>query len=87
MTVASVPFSALIWGAALVGVAIVVLGTTVWFVRTRLLDSPNGPDGEVLTLQQLRNLRAKDQITEDEFQMLRRRILVAHGCSEEVADE
>lgn len=61
---------AVFWGLILV-VAIVVLGTGIWFVRRRLFGAST-PDGEeTWSLQHLRDLKASGQITGEEFETLK----------------
>lgn len=62
------------WGLVLIG-AICVLGLGVWLVRRWSLRSTSSQGMETWSLQDLRDLRAADKITEEEFQALRSQIL------------
>ena len=62
------------WCLVLIG-AICVLGAAIWLVRRWTLRSPPTAKPEAWSLQDLRDLRAGGQITEDEFQVLRRALL------------
>jgi hypothetical protein len=54
---------------------ICVLGVLVWWVRRMLLPRPGGGWKDDWSLQHLRDLRGSGQITEAEFQALKRRLL------------
>lgn len=72
---ASPQSQALFWGFILI-VAIVVLGTGVWFVRRRLFrGSSTGGDESLWSLQHLREMKASGQITDEEFETLKAGVL------------
>lgn len=66
----------ILWCLALMG-AIALLGGLVWLVRWWTLGKDTPRASEPWTLQELREMRAAGQVTEEEFQVLKRQILRA----------
>lgn len=87
VSAAAVDVGRIVFYVALVGAAIMLLGAAIWLARRRLLDEAGTSGGSVLTLQQLRELRGAGEITEDEFQLLRRQMLGGHGLSDGSPDD
>ena len=72
------PAAILQYGGLLI-VALIVLGTVVlWLRRKYLADDASRADG-IWSLQQLRELRAKGELSEDEFQKLRAEMIGRHA--------
>ncbi|MFQ5423478.1 MAG: SHOCT domain-containing protein [Phycisphaerae bacterium] len=76
----------LVWGLVLIG-AIGSLGAIIWMLRRRFFAAASWSGGVPWTLQQLRELRAKDQITDDEFQRLRAEMLRPWQAESAPSDE
>ncbi len=74
-----------IWTLALLG-AVSVFGAVVWIVRRKMFAIGDASGGEAWTLQQLRDLRADGQITEEEFQTLRSEMVGPHAMLTERKD-
>ena len=71
------PTAILLYGSLLI-VALIVLGMVVWWLRRKYVsDEVTRSDG-VWSLQQLRELRARREISEDEFQKLRAEMIGRH---------
>ncbi len=67
-------------GFALIG-AIGFLGTVVWLIRRRLLSAPLAEGDDSWSLQHLREMKAQGQITDDEFEVLKSKLLEATRLS------
>ena len=68
----------MLYGGLLI-VALLALGAAIWWLRRRYLaDDASRVDG-VWSLQQLRDLRARGEISEAEFQQLRAEMLGRHA--------
>ena len=77
MTGARSSADAIVWSLVLLGV-IVGLGLVVFFIRRRLFSSEKQSNDARWSLQHLRELHAKGQITDEEFQRLKENLLGAH---------
>ncbi len=59
------------WGGVLI-LAVVILAVSLWYLRRRLFSaSSQSSDEDLFSLQHLRQLLAKGQITRDEFERLK----------------
>lgn len=69
-----------VW-CAILALSVCVLAAGIWWVRRRLFAdrAPNGQD--VWSLQHLRELKARGQITEEEFERLKARVIDRFGDS------
>jgi hypothetical protein len=70
----------LVWGLALIG-GVCVLSASVWAFRRWLFSTPGSTEDDGWSLQGLREMRAKGQITEPEFQALKTKLLKRSGYS------
>lgn len=70
---------ALFWGGLLI-VGFVILGAVAYVFRRLLLSSPAPNAPQTWSLQHLRDLRDKGQITQEEFDALREKLLARHGA-------
>lgn len=64
----------LLWGLVLI-LGICVLGLAVWWVRRRLFGASSDDDAAGWSLQHLRDMRARGQIDDHEFETLKAGIL------------
>ena len=69
------------WCLVLIG-GILILGIVVKLVRRWSLSTPSSGDDEDWSLQHLRDLRAKGQITEHEFETLKSRMLMRYRAAD-----
>jgi uncharacterized membrane protein len=72
------------WGLVLIA-AICVLGVVVWVVRRWSLATPGKLGEEAWSLQHLREMKAQGQITNEEFESLKERLLRSHRASSDAA--
>lgn len=63
-----------------------MFGVAVWVVRRKMFGAGDSSGGAAWTLQQLRDLRADGQITEEEYQSLRSEMLGQHAMLTERND-
>jgi hypothetical protein len=63
-----------VFGFVLIGV-IGVLGRVVWLIRRRLLSAPPAEGEDSWSLQHLREMKVQGQITDDEFERLKSKLL------------
>ncbi len=68
------------WGLVLLG-AVCVLGISVWVVRRWSLSTPASAGDDAWSLQNLREMKAKGQITKGEFESLKTKVLEASRMS------
>jgi hypothetical protein len=68
------------WGLVLLG-AVCVLGIFVWVVRRWSLSTPASAGDDGWSLQHLREMKAKGQITKGEFESLKTKLLEASRIS------
>lgn len=67
--------------------AIAVLGVTYWFVRRWALSKPAESSGQIWSLQQLRDLQARGEITPGEFDRLKAIMLEDFRRADESAED
>lgn len=63
------------WCVIFIFALVAMLVAGIWIRRRFLADADSASTGDVLTLQQLRELRRSGQITEGEFQTLKSQII------------
>jgi len=68
----------MLYGGLLI-LALVALGAAVWWLRRRYMAEAESSVDGVWSLQQLRDLRAKGELSEAEFQSLRAEMLGRHA--------
>lgn len=70
----------LVTGLVLIG-AIVALGAGIWVVRRWLFSPVKSSDDDDWSLQHLREMRQEGQITDEEFETLKEKMIAAMGHS------
>lgn len=74
----------LVWGSVAI-MAIGLLGVIVWRVRRWLMSADEGRSSPVFTLQDLREMRARGELSEAEFERIKAEIVGAYRASDAAA--
>jgi len=64
----------LFWGLVLIG-GIAVMGCMAWLIKRWALSASQPGAAEPWSLQQLRDMKARGQLTDDEFGFLKKRLI------------